>query len=214
MACSAARWSSSSGADCEARHPAARSDFTGWGTRGISLPVRFLLPLLISACLGTALHAQTTQKERSLYERIMKPDKDKTFDPSTEANIGGRTFQSKSARTKSYSTRGFFAGLFRTKEYSTKNAWDGDMKFTTKEANTKGRYDTRAADVKTAPTKDARESGKTAATRPLWDGQRQYLGPESKKLDQAVDPNKRIEWRGDLKPMTIEDVRELLNKNK
>jgi hypothetical protein len=176
--------------------------------------VRFLLPILISACLGAALHAQTTQKERSLYERIMKPDETKAFDPSTEANIGGRTFKSKSAGTKSYSTGRYSTGQYGTKEFSTKGAWDGDLKFATKEANTKGRYATKDAEVKTAPTKDARESGKTAATRPLWDGKREFLGPESKKLDKAVDPNKPIEWKGDLKEMTIEDIRELLNKNK
>lgn len=177
--------------------------------------MRFVLPLLISACLGAALHAQTTQKERTLYERIMKPDETKSFDPATEANIGGRTLAPKTARTKGYATGSYAAGQYGTKDFAgTKGAWDGNLRFGTKEANTKGRYETKGAEVKTAPSKGAREVGKTAATRPLWDGGREFLGPERGKLDKSVDPNKRIEWRGDLKPMTVEDVREMLNKNK
>ena len=177
--------------------------------------MRFVLPLLISACLGAALHAQTTQKERTLYERIMKPDETKAFDPATEANIGGRTLAPKTARTKGYATGSYSAGQYGTKDFAgTKGAWDGNLRFATREANTKRGYETNGIEVKTAPTREARDAGRTTATRPLWDGGREFLGPERGKLDKAVDPNKRIEWRGDLKPMTVEDIRALLNKNK
>ena len=66
--------------------------------------------------------------------------------------------------------------------------------------------------------------------RSLHDGRREYLGPESKKLRQSIDPVTMADWRNGgesmvnsgtsmekyshLKQLSIEDIRELLNKNK
>ena len=120
----------------------------------------FLLPLL----LAVAAHAQTTEMERSLYERIMKPDQSKTFDPRAAASIGSRSFSAKSAQGKEF----HFEQRFTAKEYGAKSftgaksATAGDFKFATSEARTKGNYEipnaAKAADTKTAPTKEARDA--------------------------------------------------------
>ena len=101
---------------------------------------------------------------------------------------------------------------------------------------------TKKADTKTSATKDAREANLAMAVRTLPDGSRQYLGKESKKFKTSVDPNEAANWRGadgmvttggemgestrgrryvtpvdrfgQMKELSIEDLRELLNKNK
>jgi hypothetical protein len=180
-------------------------------------PVRAAFAIIPALLLAVSAQGQTTQKERSLYERIMKPDTNKTFDPATQPGIGSRSFKAGSAQTKEFRFNQRFApSEFRTKDFQgSKRSQFTDFKFATKEARTKGAYETKAADVKSADTKGARDSEKTVSTHEVWDGGRQYLGPESKKLDKAVDPNKQLEgWKGDFKQLTLEDIRELLNKNK
>lgn len=157
-------------------------------------------------------------------------DPKKTFDPSRSA-VGGRTYNAGKAQTKSfYADKQARVGDYRTGDfYGSKTAWAGDMKFGTKQAATKD-YATKDAPTKTAPTGPASDAGKTAASRGLSDGQREYLGPESKKLRTPVDPATMGDWRNTretvsdsggsiekystMKTLTIDDIRELLNKNK
>ncbi len=101
---------------------------------------------------------------------------------------------------------------------------------------------TKRADTKTAATKEAREADLAVAVRTLPDGSRQYLGKEKKKMETPVDPKEAANWRGasgmvttggeigastggrryitpverigQMKELSIEDLRELLNKNK
>ena len=101
---------------------------------------------------------------------------------------------------------------------------------------------TRKADTKTAATKAAREADLAMAVRTLPDGSRQYLGKEKAKMETPVDPKEAANWRGasamvttggemgpssggrryvtpverigQMKEITIEELRELLNKNK
>ena len=101
---------------------------------------------------------------------------------------------------------------------------------------------TKKADTKTAATKEAREASLAMAVRTLPDGSRQYLGKEKKKMETPVDPKEAANWRGagamvttggeigpstggrryitpverfgQMKEIRIEDLRELLNKNK
>lgn len=101
---------------------------------------------------------------------------------------------------------------------------------------------TKAATTKTAATKDAREADLAMAVRTLPDGSRQFLGKEKAKLGTAVDPREAANWRGtsamvttggemgpsaagrryvtpverigQMKEISIAELRELLNKNK
>lgn len=100
----------------------------------------------------------------------------------------------------------------------------------------------KRADTKTAATKEAREADMAMAVRTLPDGSRQYLGKEKEKMKVAVDPKEAANWRGaspmvttggdmgdagngrryvtpverigQMKEISIEELRELLNKNK
>ena len=178
--------------------------------------------------------APKAEPARSHLLEISNPDPNKSFNLDkalAHRNVPG-TFQgSKSAASKEF----YFQQKFSPKGYETrdfggkKESWFASLKFWAKDASLKGRYEipnaTTAAAVKTAPTKDARESSKTAATRELADAHRPYLGKEAEKLNKILDPNKLPRFtRGrntlevdeelqlhELK--TVEDVKALLNKN-
>ena len=167
---------------------------------------------------------------------ILIIDKYKAYDPS-RSSVGGRTYDTGKARVKDfYYDQKAHPGSYGTRDfYGSKKNWSGDLKFAARDANTHGRYAipnaTKAADTKTAATKEAWDAAKTAPTRGLYDGKREYLGPESAKLRTPIDPASQGDWRSagresvansgtsvekysTMKPLSIEDIRELLNKNK
>ena len=197
--------------------------------RGVSFlsPVRFLLPIVLLICGVAAGRAQ--QQERKLLDRIMQPDTTLEFDLRKSSAIGSRAYAAGSARVKEFHyTQKAEPKTFRTREFhGTKTAWMGDFKFSTKEANSRGKYEIpnagKSAETKSMRVKQASESDKTMATRALPDGNREYRGslirPRSQdRLTQqgpGAQADRTIGWQGgNLKPMTIDDVRELLNKNK
>lgn len=222
--------------------------------------VRFLLPIpLALALLGAGCSTPQQQAERAEAKRVQDNsrlveqrrvmaaenreagskrgaevlviDPDKKFDPSRSA-VGGRTYDAGKAQTKSFlfaqkaKPESYRAGDF----YGSKKAWGGNRLFGAKDANIRGPFDAKTADTKTAATKEAWDAGRSAPTRGLTDGQREYLGPESKKLRQSIDPVTLGDWRtagqtvtntgtsvekySTMKPLSIDDIRELLNKNK
>ncbi len=223
------------------------------------LPIPLLLALLCAGCAFHKKSAQqieqenkiensrTTEQRRAMAAEngeatskrgaeIVVWDPNKSFDP-TRSSVGGRTYDTGNARVKDfYYDQKAHPGSYGTRDfYGSKKDWLGDLKYAARDANTHGRYTipnaTKTADTKTAATKEAWDSGKTAATHGLHDGQREYLGPESKKLRTPVDPASQGDWRNagresvvnsgtsvekytTLKQLTIEDIRELLNKNK
>ena len=62
--------------------------------------------------------------------------------------------------------------------------------------------------------KEAYDANKTNEVRAYAKGDRPYLGKESEKFKQHLDPSKLPKgYGGDLRVMTIDDIRELLNKN-
>jgi len=147
-------------------------------------------------------------------------------DPNREFNMGSlstfnRTaaFDTKAARSDTfYLQQKFKPTSYEARAFETKS-WSGNFKFSTKEAATKGRFEipnaAKAADTKAAPVKDARESGKTMTTRDLPDGDRPYLGKEAQKMKTPLDPNNLPKITNDIRELkTIEDVKELLNKNR
>ena len=167
---------------------------------------------------------------------ILVIDKYKAYDP-TRSSVGGHTYDTGKARVKDfYYDQKAHPGSYGTRDfYGSKKNWAGDMKFAARDANTHGKYAIpnadKTADSKAAPIKTAWDAGKTAATRGLHDGQREYRGPERAKLGQSIDPMTMADWRhgaqesvvnsgtsvekySTMKQLSIEDIRELLNKNK
>ncbi len=189
--------------------------------------VRLFLQILWLVCAVTPAFAQ--QQERKLLDRLLRPDETLEFDLRKSSTIGNRGYATGSARVKEFSyTQKTEPKSFRTRDFhGTKSAWMGDFKYSTKEANSRGKYEIpnvgKAADTKTMRVKAAAESDKTMATRELPEANREYRGslirPRSQdRLTQqgpAAQGDRTIGWQGgSLKPMTIDDIRELLNKNK
>ena len=139
--------------------------------------------------------------------------------------------------TKSYNSRGFWGAkqsAFSDQRFATRAArTTGNYEIPNA---------TKKADTKTAAVKEAREANMAMAVRTLPDGSRQYLGKEKKKMETPVDPKEAANWRGasamvttpgeigpssgrrryitpteqygQMKEISIEELRELLNKNK
>jgi hypothetical protein len=161
------------------------------------------------------------------------------FDTRSGAVGDARAVEPTGVRTKDFHfNQRYTPAKYETGQFQTKKSWFGNFKFGSKSAklstkseipNANTAAPLKAAPMKTAPTKEAHDSTKTAAVRDLHDGDRPYLGPERKKLDRPIDPASVANWRDGqakinggapveqfetLKPLTVEDVREILNKNK
>ena len=200
-----------------------------------SLPVVRAAPFLILPLLfGAAAFAQSTSEpvrvrgeipaaSTNRWRNVLgKPDMAREFDleqTSPFRHSPGTFHSSKKAAAKEFQYVQKVAPKdYRTRDFRAKSAWMGDLKFATKNASAKGKYTLRGADkqapVKSARTKDARESGKTAATREMPGANRPYLGPEAAKVHTSIDPNHPPRWTNELKELkTIDDVKELLNTN-
>jgi hypothetical protein len=191
-----------------------------------------LLGLLLAGCSSmkpasnsraqeqARLNAVTGSGGESGLDRIMRPDPAKTFDPGS-ANFGRtRPFATKGALTNEF----HFEDRTRTKSFATRD-------FTTGEARLeKGGFDTKAVPTKESwfsgltarskdyPTKESRDAGKTTETRALPGADRTYTprGRRQASLDKnggAAQPVGAESWSGELKPLTIQDVKALLNRN-
>lgn len=152
------------------------------------------------------------------------------------ANVKDFNYEQK-VTTRSYNAGKFWGAkqsAFSDQRYATKSA-----KTT---GNYEIPNATKMAGTKTAATKDARESDLTMAVRTLPDGSRQFLGKENAKIGTPVDPKEAANWRGasamvttggevgstvdgrryvtpverigQMKEISIGELRELLNKNK
>lgn len=185
-----------------------------------------IVPLLLVSLVALGSSALAQSQEKTLSQRLNLKMTDEAvqkmeFDTRQASFSGGRTFQSKSATSKTFGfMQKFSSKEFRSKEFSgSKSAWMGDFRFSTRKANTSGKYTipnaTRQADTKTMEVADARESGKGMPTRDFSKSHRPYLGREAQKMKNGISPGQQaVGWTGDLKEMTIDDIRELLNKNK
>jgi hypothetical protein len=186
--------------------------------------VRRPLSLLLALSTAPSLFAEPADKSTggTLLERTSgQIDQSRVFDPRQGAIGQGQSFNARSAQTSTFQfDQKYSPAKFETREFTPKTSWFSRLKFWTKDANTRGAHEVpnvnRQAETKTAAVKDARDAGKTVAVRDLPGGDRTYLGPERAKLDRSVDPNKPLPgWTGDkLDTLTLEQVRELLNKNK
>jgi hypothetical protein len=166
---------------------------------------------------------------------VLQYDPNKGFDPNRATAAAAHDYGTGKASAKSfYSDRQLRLDTFQARNFNAKTNTAAERKYSTADASTKGKYlmsdATKSADTKTAATKEAWDANKTSASRPLADGRRPYLGPESKKLGVAVDPKEMANWRNageqvsytdstiekvsTLKQLSIDDIRELLNKSK
>ena len=155
---------------------------------------------------------------------VLIADPNKEFNPAS-ARFGARSLGGKSAPTNDFHfiDRTRTKGFGGTKDFATKGAWMGDAKFATKSAPTKTSwFGGRSARVKTYDTKEARDASKTAATRALPEGDRSYVAQGRRQAQLDANGRDTIpfgttnmgpSWTGELKPLTIEDVKGLLNKN-
>lgn len=177
------------------------------------LPSVRTFALIAALSLGAAA-AEPTPLPRS--RQLFQPDMNREFAVgSVHPSRTGREFNTTGARTPSFSfEQKFQPKEYRSSEFRAKNWWGGGFKFSTGEARTKT-YETKEAPSRTAPTRDAREAGKTAATRDLPDGRREYLGPEAARTKKPLQPEELPKITNDLRKIeSVEDVKELLNKNK
>jgi hypothetical protein len=156
-------------------------------------------------------------------EEVLAP-KPKEFNMGALRTGFNKSFDGKAAPTSEFhfvdKTR---TKPFGTRDYVTKGAWMGDMKFGTKEAKTKESwFSKRTAETKTYGTKVAHDASKSAATRALPGGDKPFLVQGRRQADLDSNGRQKIpfgtsdlgqSWSGDLKPLTIEDVKGLLNKN-
>jgi hypothetical protein len=188
--------------------------------------VRRLIPATLALVCASAFGAEPEKKvvgrsAKSRFNPTMEEQQSLVFDTRQGAVGDARSFGAGGVRTKDFQfNQRFAAAKYQTGDFQAKKSWFGNFKFGTKSVDTRSKSGipnaNAEAPVKTASTKEASDSGKTAAVRDLPGRDRPYLGPESKKLDRAVDPNKPLPgWTGDkLDVLTLEQIRELLNKNK
>lgn len=184
--------------------------------------VRTFPSLLVLATLATSAFAQ--EQERKLADRITKPNQNLTFD-TRQGSTSSKGFTPGKARVKEFGfaqgfrTKDFNSKAFRSKTFTSKGAWMGDMKFNTKAGNTSGKYQIpnvdKQAGNKTAGVKEAYDANKGADVRNYAKGDRPYLGREADKIKKAIDPaNQPAGWQGnELRVLSIDDIREMLNKN-
>jgi hypothetical protein len=184
------------------------------------------MPLLI-LCLASSSMASEQAKpgadkdQESRLKKILHPDRTLAY-YSGEHKLGGmKSFGAKSAKSNEFN----FSQKFHPTDYASekgykksKSDWKGDTKFSTKAASTEGKREIvnadRKAATKGASTKEDWQSSKTAASHNSQYAKREFLGPDAKKVHENVPLSKQDSWKGDLHPMTIDEVRDLLNKPK
>jgi hypothetical protein len=170
--------------------------------------MRWWLTFLFLSCAV----ASAQEQERKLIDRVLKPDmtlhnaaQDKSFGGGKSFQAGSNPYVKDFYFTQKFGPKTFAAGPFR----DSKNYWQGDFKFATTEANTRGRFDipnaAKAVDTKTMDVKDARESGKSYTSKTYATDDFRGRG----KAQGALDAENAAKA-----PMTVDQVRDLLNKNK
>jgi len=159
-------------------------------------------------------------------DHSLENDLHKKFEGGKTADIN-KKFEAKTFEFSQHS----FDKTFTTSAFAdAKKDALGDRVFATKGAKTSTetvipnadkKFETKKADVK-----EEKDSHKEFATKELDEAHREYLGPEKQKMHVLVDQTKDVGWQGDivaenrvdknghLIPMTIDQVRELLNKSK
>lgn len=167
-----------------------------------------VIVLVLLCSLGAVASAQ--DQERKLLDRLMRPNMNLSNPVQNKSFYGGKEFQSgsKNSQLKEFRyidrTR---TKQFRTRSFASTPFWGGDARYATTKANTGGtpRDAGKTYGTRNAETKDAFESGKGAPVRDYAD-QKPFAGRGTAQgtLDKEHEKG----------PKTMDEVRELLNKNK
>ena len=173
--------------------------------------------------------------DKSFNMKSMNTGSSRTFNTGS-ANVKEFNYEQK-VTTKSFDSRGFWGAkqsAFSDQRFATRAARTS--------GNYEIPNASKKADTRTAATKEAREANMAMTVRTLPDGSRQFLGKEKKKMETPVDPKEAANWRGasamvttggeigpssgrrryitpteqygQMKEISIEELRDLLNKNK
>jgi len=154
--------------------------------------------------------AQAQQQERKLVDRIMEPDMSLQNDAQSKKFTADKTSVNKKANVNSFyvqkrPTTKQFAGSreYSAREFNSRNFEQGDQAVARHVSSKKADDWTFSAASKTADTRTAHDQNKKQASHD-YAGNRPYLeqGKSQKSLNRKN------------KPMSIDEVRELLNKNK
>jgi hypothetical protein len=166
------------------------------------------------------------------WSKVLVADPTKEFNLEHNAFGNGRSYSAGKARTKEFSLRSKVrTETFRSKDFAgSKTNRAADKEYATSAARTrKFRDSDKKTGDKLFATRPAHNSDKVVPTRDLPDGDRPYLGRESKKMNASIAPETLADWRsgetvvrtgssverlGSLKELSVEDVRDILNKNK
>jgi len=155
--------------------------------------------------------AAAQEQEQRMMERIMNPERDR-------ANpMGAKAFASKPFEGREFSGTGEYTGVksARTKEYATReflgirNPWFGKKVYATEAAREVNRYLLADKDYASRPveTQAVRDGNRSAYLRDATsrDNSREFVARgKAQGSINAVNPSGG--------PMTIEEVRELLNR--
>lgn len=169
--------------------------------------------LLFSLLLVSMASGQQTRQENESegMKRILNPTLNSAGDLQGKSFYGGadKGFSTRSDNVKTF----HWTDLFRIKTYAgskkfgAKDYWAGDFEAGRKKARTDGNYSIpnagTEARVKTAAVKEDRDAGKTQETKD-YAKNRPYLVPG--KSQKALDSEQEAQ-----KPMTVDDVKKLLN---
>jgi hypothetical protein len=169
--------------------------------------VRAAANILALFCLAVpSLHGQ--EQEQKLIDRVLRPNMELKNNAQQKSFNGGKSFRADAARVREF----YFNQRVRTKSasagsFQAKAHWQGDFKFSTTQAHSQGRFlipnaSTRV-DTATHEVEPARESEKAARVNDYPTEKFQGRGTRQRALDLENAPRD---------PMTIDQVRELLNK--
>ena len=171
------------------------------------------------------LNAATTPQPSTREEQVLKPDFTREFNPNA-ANFGtSHSLTGKPAAAGAFHfedrtrTKSFETGAFTTKKASA-----ADSKFATKSMPTKTSWFSRlTAPTKTYATRESRDAGRGLQGATLPGSEKKYvaIGRRQAELDKhgasmmpmGDERDLGQSYSGDVRPMSIQDVKSLLNKN-
>jgi len=155
----------------------------------------------------------------------MRPDLTKEFNLGS-ANFGsGRSLSGKPMATGEFHfVNRTQTKSFDTREFATKEAWGAKAKYETKAVETKESwFARRTAPTKTFATRESSDANKNLQGKALPGSDKKFVarGRRQAELDKNAaaamplggDRESGQGWSGEVKPLTIQEVKMLLNKN-
>jgi len=173
----------------------------------------FPLFLLLAASVSA-------QESDARMSKILNPDLNASANLSGKSFYGGKSFNTQPAYSKPfYLSKLFSPKKFDAQSYQAGRYWTGQYYQGNGKDLATGRSSipnaARKVALKDAAVRKDREADKKQPIREFGRGTRSYEGQEKEKMDQAIDPNKPLPgWSGETKVMTMEQLRDLLNKTR